>query len=59
MMVQNKERVLIIPNSVQLENQSSLIMPNSTQLECLTLLNSIGLGIKWSNLTTLEKEGGK
>ena len=56
MMVQNKERVLIIPNSVQLENQSSLIMAKSPQLN---LSNSIGLGLKWSKLTTLEKEGGK
>ena len=52
MMVQNKERVLIIPNSVQLENQSSLIMAKSPQLN---LSNSIGLGLKWSNLTTLSR----
>jgi hypothetical protein len=52
MMVQNKERVLIIPNSVQLENQSSLIMAKSPQLN---LSNSIGLDLKWSNLTTLSR----
>ena len=37
MMAQNKERVLIIPNSVY-----------------LNLSNSIGLDLKWSNLTTLN-----
>ena len=56
MMLQNKERILIIPNSVQLENQSGLIMAISPQL---TLSNSIGLDLKWSNSTILEKEGGK
>ena len=38
MMAQNKERVLIIPNSVY-----------------LNLSNSRGLGLKWSNLTTLGR----
>ena len=41
MMEQNKVRVLI--------------MPNSTQLESLTLSNSIGLDLKWSNMTTLNR----
>ena len=35
MMVQNRERVLIMPNSVQLENQSGLIMAISPQLNPL------------------------
>ena len=37
-------------------NERVLIMSNSTQLN---LSNSIGLGLKWSKLTTLEKGGGK
>ena len=39
-----------------IRNLVGLIMSNSTQL---TLSNSIGLDLKWSKLTTLEKEGGK
>ena len=38
-----------------IRKQSVLIMAISPQLN---LLNSIGLGLKWSILTTLEKGGG-
>ena len=37
-------------------NERVLIIPNSVYL---TLSNSIGLDLKWSNSTILEKEGGK
>lgn len=37
------------------DNKRVLIIPNSVYL---TLSNSIGLDLKWSNLTTLEKKGG-
>ena len=39
-----------------IRKQSVLIMAISPQLN---LLNSIGLGLKWSKLTTLENGGGK
>ena len=39
-----------------IRKQSVLIMAISPQLN---LSNSIGLGLKWSKLTTLEKGGGK
>ena len=39
-----------------IRNLVGLIMAKSPQLN---LSNSIGLDLKWSNLTTLEKEGGK
>ena len=38
-----------------IRKQSSLIMAKSPQLD---LSKSIDLGLKWSNLTTLEREGG-
>lgn len=38
------------------DNKRVLIIPNSVYL---TLSNSIGLDLKWSNSTILEKEGGK
>ena len=38
-----------------IRKHSSLIMAKSPQLN---LSKSIGLGLKWSKLTTLEKEGG-
>ena len=45
-----------IANTVYSQLERFLIIPNSVYL---TLSNSIGLGLKWSNLTTLEKGGGK
>ncbi len=52
----NWERgVNTIANTLYSQLERFLIIPNSVYL---TLSNSIGLDLKWSNLTTLEKKGG-
>jgi hypothetical protein len=53
----NWERgVNTIANTLYSQLERFLIIPNSVYL---TLSNSIGLDLKWSNSTILEKEGGK
>ena len=52
----NWERgVNTIANTLYSQLERFLIIPNSVYL---ILSNSIGLDLKWSNSTTLEKKGG-